>query len=237
MLPSMLPRLATDSAGRVFPGVWKHLFLRFPSQDGAPSPPPLSLFPSFIFFPTCFWRQWSAFLVAWCPLPTFRSCFVEFAQCWNVLLMNLWGRKWSPRPIPPPSSICLQMKHLRQTRFVLPLLLLLDFSKYIKINMHKKSIFVIYWVNKVTQLCLTLCDPMEGSRSGSSVHGILQARILEWVAISFSRRSSQPRMETRSPALQADSLPIEPLRNKYILYREHSGISIWKPNWEIPLFT
>ena len=41
---------------------------------------------------------------------------------------------------------------------------------------------------KVAQLCLTLCDPMD-----STVHGILQARILEWVAIPFSRGSSQPR--------------------------------------------
>ena len=41
---------------------------------------------------------------------------------------------------------------------------------------------------KVTQLCLTLCDPMD-----STVHGILQARILEWVAFPFSKESSQPR--------------------------------------------
>ena len=39
---------------------------------------------------------------------------------------------------------------------------------------------------KVTQSCLTLCDPMDCSLPGSSVHGILQARVLEWVAISFS---------------------------------------------------
>ena len=45
----------------------------------------------------------------------------------------------------------------------------------------------------VTQLCLTLCNPMDYSRPGSSVHGIIQARILEWVAIPFSRGSSQPR--------------------------------------------
>ena len=79
------------------------LFLRLPSQDGAPSLPILSLFLSFIFFPTSFWRQWVAFLGAWCLLPTFRSCFVEFTRHLNVLLMNLWGRKCSPRPIPPPS--------------------------------------------------------------------------------------------------------------------------------------
>ena len=42
------------------------------------------------------------------------------------------------------------------------------------------------------QLCPTLCDFMDSSLPGSSVHGILQARILEWVAIAFSRGSSQP---------------------------------------------
>ena len=44
--------------------------------------------------------------------------------------------------------------------------------------------------SEVTQLCLTLCDPMDCSLPGSSIHGIFQARILEWVAISFSKRPS-----------------------------------------------
>ena len=58
---------------------------------------------------------------------------------------------------------------------------------------------------KVAQSCPTLGDPMD-----YTVHGILQARILEWVAVPFSRGSSQPGMEPRSPALQVDSLPAEP---------------------------
>ena len=49
----------------------------------------------------------------------------------------------------------------------------------------------------VAQSCLTLCDRMDCSPPGSSVHGILQARILEWAAISFSRGSSQPREQTQ----------------------------------------
>ena len=49
----------------------------------------------------------------------------------------------------------------------------------------------------VVQSCLTLCDPLDCSPPGSSVHGILQARILEWVAISFSRESSWPRDRTQ----------------------------------------
>ena len=60
------------------------------------------------------------------------------------------------------------------------------------LNLHS-SVFPIWWVSaaaaaaaKSLQLCLTLCDPIDGSPLGSSVPGILQARILEWVAISFS---------------------------------------------------
>ena len=45
----------------------------------------------------------------------------------------------------------------------------------------------------ITQSCLILCDPVDYNPPGSSVHGILQVRILEWVAISFSRGSSRPR--------------------------------------------
>ena len=56
---------------------------------------------------------------------------------------------------------------------------------------------------------LTLCDPMDCSPSGSSVHGILQARILEWVATP-PRDLPKPGIESRSPTLQADSLPSEP---------------------------
>ena len=64
--------------------------------------------------------------------------------------------------------------------------------------------------SEVTQSCLTLCDPMDSSLPGSSIHGIFQARVLEWVVISFSKRSSQPRDQTQSPTLQADALPSEP---------------------------
>ena len=62
---------------------------------------------------------------------------------------------------------------------------------------------------KITQSCLTLCHPMDCRPSGSSVHGILQARILEWVAIPFSRGFSNPGIKPRSPTLKADSLPSE----------------------------
>ena len=47
--------------------------------------------------------------------------------------------------------------------------------------------------SEVAQLCPTLCDPKDCSLPGFSVHGIFQAKVLEWVAISFSRGFSQPR--------------------------------------------
>ena len=62
----------------------------------------------------------------------------------------------------------------------------------------------------VSQPCLTLCDPMDCSLPGSCVHGILQARILEWIVITFSRDLPNPWTEPRSPALQVDSLLSEP---------------------------
>ena len=54
------------------------------------------------------------------------------------------------------------------------------------------------------QLCPTPCDPMDHGALGSSVHAILQARILEWAAMPSSKGSPQPRIEPRSPTLQAD---------------------------------
>ena len=53
--------------------------------------------------------------------------------------------------------------------------------------------------------CPTLCNSID-----YTVHGIFQARILEWVAFSFSKGSSQPGIKPRSPTLQADSVPAEP---------------------------
>ena len=75
---------------------------------------------------------------------------------------------------------------------------------YLSLNIHRIGlpVFKLYidgiikW-SEVTQSCPTLCDPMDWRPPGSSVHGIFQARVLEWVAISFSRGSSRPRDRTR----------------------------------------
>ena len=62
----------------------------------------------------------------------------------------------------------------------------------------------------VVYLISQLCDPTDCSPPGSSVHGISQARILEWVAISFSGDLPDPGTEHAFPGLQVDSQPSEP---------------------------
>ena len=83
------------------------------------------------------------------------------------------------------------------------------------------------WVSEVAQLCLTLCDPMDCSPPGSSIHGILQERILEWVAISFSRGSSWPRDRTQVPHIACRLFTFWPIGEDYIY------IYIYIFNWSI----
>ena len=66
--------------------------------------------------------------------------------------------------------------------------------------------------------CLTLCDPMDHSPPGSSVHGILQARILEWVAISSSRRSYWPRSQTQVSCVARRFFTVRATREAHIIH-------------------
>ena len=80
-------------------------------------------------------------------------------------------------------------------------------------------ITTLYMCAKSLQPCPTLCNPMDCSPPGSSVHGFLQARILEWVAIAFSRGSSQPRDQTHDSYVSCidkqGSLPLAPPGKPY----------------------
>ena len=91
--------------------------------------------------------------------------------------------------------------------------------------------------SSVAQSCPTLCEPMDCDPSGSSVHGILQARILEWVAMSSARRSSWARDRTQSsvsPALAGGFFTTVPpgkpnklcIRSKYFII-PMSGVTCW----------
>ena len=75
------------------------------------------------------------------------------------------------------------------------------FKKVVKKWRQPNRPLIQHWKSEseieVSQLCPPLCDPMDCGPPGSSVHWILQARILEWVVISFSRGSSQPKDQTQ----------------------------------------
>ena len=116
--------------------------------------------------------------------------------------MNLWemtfhGKKYSFRTFNGSRAFCCTVAwSLTQFSVV---------GYLVKFHCESENVNVL-----LTQSCPVLCDPMDCSLPGSSVHGISQARILEWIAISFSRAPSQPGAHTQvscpvSPALQADS--------------------------------
>ena len=87
-----------------------------------------------------------------------------------------------------------------------------------------------------TQLCVTLCDPMDCSPPGSSVHGIFQARIVEWVATSYSRGSSLTQGSNRCLLSllhwQADSLPLVPHRNPQDFIQEQKENTQVYSQWQ-----
>ena len=88
----------------------------------------------------------------------------------------------------------------------------------------------------VTQLYPSLCDSMDFSLPGSSVHGILQARILEWVGISFSRGFSWPRDQTQLSHIAGRCFPIWATRVPGHFQKKVKA-SIWGVTWQEIKFT
>ena len=100
----------------------------------------------------------------------FSHFFFCFCECCFRNSFDCWDSlRFGPWPLLFPSWSCLYL----QLQF------LATWSESVKVL--------------VPQLCLTLCDPVDWNPPASSVHGITQARTLEWVATPFSRGSSQPR--------------------------------------------
>ena len=130
------------------------------------------------------------------------SCAQLFLTSWTAacqvpLCMGFSRQEyWSGLPFSPPGIFPTQgsnphlLHHLHWQEHSLPLITPEKSLKW-------KSV-------KVAQFCLSLCDPKDCSLPGFSVHGILQASILEQGPIPFSRDLPDPGIKFRSPALQAD---------------------------------
>ena len=117
---------------------------------------------------------------------TFFSCFSYFEE--NVFMPR--ARKVNSHPF------LMQFWEIHPSFFTLKSLNSIVFM-FIRSLIKERG-------SEVTQSCPTLCDPMDCSLPGSSIHGIFQARILEWFAISFSRDHLDPGIKPWSPALQGD---------------------------------
>ena len=147
----------------------------------------------------------------------FAACSIKYPNGCAFLFLKEEGVNWVFYFF--LKDLNLQMKHLvRQPKgFVSPTFINIFLSKTKPVAMPNSKVVkstnsrVKLCVCPVTQSCLTLCNPMDCSLPGFSFSGIFQATILEWVAISYSRESSQPES---NPGLlhllhwQADSLPL-----------------------------
>ena len=144
--------------------------------------------------------------------------YIDMNQPW-IYMYSLSRSPLPPPSLPDPSgsSQCTRPEHLSHASnlgecWVLSLLFHSSFTFIIRSFFSSSLLPAICVCMLVAQSCLPLCDLMDCSLPGSFVPGILQARILEWVAIPFSRGSDlpDPGIELWSPTLQADSLPSEP---------------------------
>ena len=116
------------------------------------------------------------------------------------------------------------------------------YHEFVLCLLHKEPMFSLRnsgsTVVKVSgaQSCLTLCDPMDCSLPSSSVHGILQARILEWVAISFSRESSWPRERTQVSWIVGIFFTVWVTRAEKLCpekFRQHHGQGTKRPGGDV----
>ena len=125
---------------------------------------------------------------------------------------------------PPPKGFCL-LPWPRCFQSYIPAPTRWDSDVFLK-KKEKKIIQYSGWLlaygeGEVAQSCPTLCDPVDGNLLGFSIHGIFQARILEWIAISFSRRSSQPRDQTQVSRIGGRRFNLWSTREAAILTTRH----------------
>ena len=141
------------------------------------------------------WRQ------KFCPLPQFPLPQLNCSSIWlaiplELLFETILGSKdIKCICVYPENSISEEavesLRNLNHWTLGDIVMILLDLTNTLCCGL------LVRWKWKGSQWCPTLCDPMDCSLSGFSVHGIFQAIVMEWIAISFSRGSSRPRHWTQ----------------------------------------
>ena len=120
--------------------------------------------------------------------------------------MSKGAKMFLIRPVDFVSIFVLFLKTLKEIFSSYPN----SFAKFSDPNLSAKSacFWLWNWKVKVIRWCPTLCNPMDCSLPGSSIHGILQSRIFEWVAIPFCRGSSQPKDQTQVSCIAGKSFTV-----------------------------
>ena len=175
------------------------------TKDTTPSPPPLC-------------HTSDEALPCWTSVRYVSTTVMKFKCLWPVWQtpQNLLHRPFVVVPLPssvrlfvtPWTAACLSSLSVPISRSLLTFLCIESVMLPNHLILCHPLLLLLLSAQSL-QSCLTLYDPMDCSPPGSSVHRILQARILEWFAILFSGDLPNPGIEPGSPALQADSLPSE----------------------------
>jgi len=120
-----------------------------------------------------------------------------------------------------------ELTHIQTTVLVLPFIWCCRYTTYGWSPVILASLYLclLHACVSVTHSCLSLCNPMDCSPPGSSVHGIFQARIPEWVAISFFRGSSRSRDRTWVSYIAGGFFTLWATRELFIPFRSPYGIS------------
>ena len=152
-----------------------------------------------------------------CMLSCHFSCVWHFMTRWTVALQAPLSMGFSRQEyrsgLPHPSPGDLPDSGMEPVSLTFPDLADGFFTTWATWEMKVKVL--------VAQSYLILCEPMDCSLARSSVHGFLQSRILEWVAISFSRGSSQPRDWTQVSCIAGRFLTVW---------------AMWEATWQMDLF-
>ena len=164
---------------------------------------------------TCFWLKWSCTTCLWLKWNVLVHLFItktkKLVFHGKVILRLEWCKMWQS----VLSSVVVPQHFLDHLPWVLPGSLsgdtpIMEWVLYLFQMSVTYQIHVCSFLCSATRLCLLLCHPMDCRLSGSSIHGICQARILEWVAMSSSRESSWSRIKLVSPVLAGGFFTNEP---------------------------
>ena len=131
------------------------------------------------------------------------------SECWQAVLGAARGTRLNVRPMLEKEEQGDEQNCKSEHIFELPTLKAMippDFSGYV---------LIVCVCVCVTQLCPTLCYSMDCSQTGSSVHGVLLARILEWVAVPFAKGASWPRDQTQVSCIAGGCFTVRATREAY----------------------